>query len=1132
MAGTTDPETHLHTGSITLQLLGPPLWRRPGGASGTLAPRDAALLALLAVDGPTARDRVAAWLWPDAKTQSHANLSLRQRLFRLRRECGHALVEAGVHLALRPDVEVDLRARTLDSEGVLLAGQDFAPFEAFDQWLQSARLALGARQADGLAGRAATLEERGSIAEAIALVERIVAAWPATEHAWRRLMRLHWLRADRAAAIAAFERFEREVCREHGLRPSAETLALLERLEREETPVAAPRPALPPALVHPPHLVGRAHALSALGQAWAAGRAVLILGVAGLGKSRLLEAAGAGRDGVLQTRARPGDAAWPYATLSHILGEALRRWGPALDHPLRAELARILPQLGPAAAQPVQELQLWQAIEQAWWSCCEQGLQALCIDDLHWADSATLEQLRWQLARPRLTALRVALAARPDEDTPAQSLLQEACAGASHLEAIALAPWTREDIDALLPTLGLPPALAEAPDLAAELMRQTGGQPYFVLETLKTLALAEAGGPWTAPLTSRSATPDAAAPGVAQAVTALIERRVQRLGTGAHQLLQLLAVAGGQLSLQVAGRIQRQPWIELGRDWQELAAAQLVQESGVTHDLVRECVLAMLPAPTRQALHLTVAEGLSLEPGIDQASLAPHWEAGHAWSQAGHAWRQAADAASRAGRLLEADALYGRAADCHLRGADESALVACLTAAHPTRLMKSGAEAELATLAPHLERIHEPLARIRLLLLQADAEMSRMQPQAAVVASSQAWQLVQQLPVTGPLQVDCAMEHGRALAWAGQIDDGVSLLRRACEDADASGDLRLRLRARCTLNDVLVPAGERMESVRHQREALALTRQLGDRFETAVCASNLAVFELLVGHAEAAYEAGLAALEAFAEMQAQHVNRLMCASSFAFAAAHLGRFDEVARHAAPLADGDRADPVRRALCNVLSTVALWRGHPQEAAELLPPPDDDSPLSVRVTGVLARLRWCAWTGADDRPDRARLHALGERHPALREDAHFYRGWALWDPPSEALPRLDRLAAAQSAAGAHDLARSLEVVALQIALEQDDADAAARARALYAACGSGTLTSDRSSTWHPALYPPEVLVTLAAGLHRAGMTDEARGLEARARAWIRQARLPNDRPETRAAFESRNPVNRGLGLLATG
>ncbi|MCP5286064.1 MAG: AAA family ATPase [Burkholderiaceae bacterium] len=1101
--------------ALRLRLLGAPQWARDDGAVGPLAARDAALLALLAVDGHVARDRIAAWLWPEASSQANANLSLRQRLFRLRRDCGHALVDAGLTLNLLPGVRVDLHAQPLATEGVLLAGLDFSRYEAFDDWLRAARSAIGARQADGLSGQAASLEERGALAEAIVLTERIVATWPATEHAWRRLMRLHWRRADRAAAVAAFERFEQQVCREWGLRPSAETVALLDQIERDDAGRSVRQHALPPALQRPPLLIGRAPALAVMAGAWADGRASLLLAPGGMGKSRLLEAFVAGRPGVLRVRARPGDAGQPYATLAHALDEALTRFSPPLPAGTQSELARLLPRLGPPPAAPARETRLRQAITDAWTAAMAQGLQAVVWDDLHWADAATLELLHAQLANPSLDALRQVFSARPDEGTPADTELPRWLGDSLRVQPLRLEAWQAEDLRALLPTLGLPPALSADVSLPARLLRQTGGQPFFVLETLKTLVLADASG---------------AAPAPAPAVGAMVDRRIARLGAHPHRLLQLLAVAGEPLPGPLAAAILGRPLVDLAADWTALSDAQLVHDDGLAHDLVRDTVLAGLPLPARQALHLALAQALAVQPGIDASRRARHWQAAQAPAQAAEAWVQAAMAAVRTGRLTEALALFEKALAA-ADAADAPALqVAVLAAAQPTRLLHDGPEAVAATLAPRLAQVGDPAPRARLLLLQAEVEMSRMCPDAADVAAAEALALCDDdgdgdgdggdagQDADPLLLAEATLMRGRTLAWTGRAEAGVRLLQAACERAERDGDLRRRLQAQGTLADVLVAAGQRVQSAAVQQRTLALARRLGDRFEVAVAASNLAVYALLIGDAATAFTAGGQALDAFAAMGVTHVNRLMCAGVYAISAAHHGRFDLAEATAAPLLDGPD-DPVRRNLRNTLATLALWQGRPEEAAALLPPLNDDAPLSVRVTGLMARLRWCAWTGHDDTAERAALDAIGRAQPALRDDPHYYRGWAPFDPPHEALPRLDRMAAAQEDAGAPNLARSLAAVALQIAVARGSADAADRALRWHR---DDAFAADL----HPALYPPEVLLALSAGLKQAGDDQGAARVRAAAIAWIDQATLPEESSSTRARFIDGNPIHRAL------
>lgn len=72
--------------------------QRAGAPPVALADRDAALLAWLALEGPTPRARLAQLLWPDTDADAARN-SLRQRLFRLRKTLGVELVVGSTTLA-------------------------------------------------------------------------------------------------------------------------------------------------------------------------------------------------------------------------------------------------------------------------------------------------------------------------------------------------------------------------------------------------------------------------------------------------------------------------------------------------------------------------------------------------------------------------------------------------------------------------------------------------------------------------------------------------------------------------------------------------------------------------------------------------------------------------------------------------------------------------------------------------------------------------------------------------------------------------------------------------------------------------------------------------------------------------
>ena len=195
------------------------------GTTVALAPRDAALLAWLALEGPTARVRLASLLWPDSDPEAARN-ALRQRLFQLKKQLGVELVSGQVILALADGVHHDLE----DSDSVL-GGAAHAHSPEFDAWLAQQRERRTARTRATLVELADMAERSHDHADASSHAQELLALEPFSEAAHRRVMRLHYLRGDRAAALLAFDRCEQVLKNEVGARPSADTLALLATIE-------------------------------------------------------------------------------------------------------------------------------------------------------------------------------------------------------------------------------------------------------------------------------------------------------------------------------------------------------------------------------------------------------------------------------------------------------------------------------------------------------------------------------------------------------------------------------------------------------------------------------------------------------------------------------------------------------------------------------------------------------------------------------------------------------------------------------------------------------------------------------------------------------------------------------------
>lgn len=271
------------------------------------------------------------------------------------------------------------------------------------------------------------------------------------------------------------------------------------------------------------------------------------------------------------------------------------------------------------------------------------------------------------------------------------------------------------------------------------LLRHTGGQPFLLLEKVKSLRLSgqrlvERPGDDPLPLPP--------------AVDTLIGHRLASLPATAQALLQLLAVAGGSLRLTLAAQAMAQPLPALATAWSQLAAAQLVQPSGeIAHDLLRECVLRTLPASARQAWHPALA-------------------------------------ASPAGRLAEWASLLMRAAAAHQQaGATEAELDDCIDAL-TARSLRLGPAAVAPELAQLLDASHHGPPRARLMMLQGTLAFNQLRFTEVMRLAEAA--LTQAGAGTRTLQ-QARLLYGRAAAMAGQPAQALQSLHEACASAKAPG---------------------------------------------------------------------------------------------------------------------------------------------------------------------------------------------------------------------------------------------------------------------------------------------------------------------------------------------------------
>ena len=285
-----------------------------------------ALLVYLAVTRQVAsRAVLAGLLWPD-KPEAEAYANLRKVLFRLRPLAAHLHVTRetlafnfeAAHTLDVADFEANLSAKT-DIERLARAvgiyqgdfldefSLDDAPH--FEAWALAQRARLRRLALAALQTLIAHFTRRAAYETAIGYARRTLSLEPWHEETHRDLMRLLALTGQRSAALAQFEACRASLAAELGVAPSAATLELYEQIKQGalEGPEAGagrwlsgprhnlPEPATP--------FFGRETELESLAARLSdpAVRLVTILGLGGMGKTRLALAAAAaqlGEDGL------------------------------------------------------------------------------------------------------------------------------------------------------------------------------------------------------------------------------------------------------------------------------------------------------------------------------------------------------------------------------------------------------------------------------------------------------------------------------------------------------------------------------------------------------------------------------------------------------------------------------------------------------------------------------------------------------------------------------------------------------------------------------------------------------------------------------------------------------------------
>jgi DNA-binding SARP family transcriptional activator len=666
------------------------------------------LLIYLVVEGGVhARATLADLLWPDSARPDQSRAALRYTLSCLRAALRHDdgsahLIEGkllGFDFETAEALDCDLRhfaalagpadpdeprqalAARLQQAATLWRGEFLEGFSVrdapeFDAWITHQGEAWHRRLLAVLDRLSQAQADDGQLAEARETADRWVALGPLDERAHQRRIQLALAAGDRAGAQLAYAACRGILRRELGVVPAPETEALLQRpypppSAHPATDSAAPHRDRAATLPHVP-LVGRAAELGQLVQAYQlaqGGRAtaVVVQGEAGVGKTRLATeflawATAQGAD-VLAGRAFETGGRVPYQPLVDGLRPRLERENAPddlLSDVWLAELARLLPELAdrypdlqvPAGDEAVARVRLFEAVArlgQALAACSDEA-ELLFVDDVQWADTATLDVLhhaarRWaELGVPVLLLLNVrteALATDPalgewllglGRDAPMTRISLDAL-GADDTEVLVRALGIGAEEDATLTQLLRAPGSSPAAEFARWVFAETGGQPFFVTETLKALLERGAlvprqreGGDWALDLQPGVLDEARRHAFLPQALRDLLRTRLARLSPAAGTLLTAAAVLAQGCAFELLASVAELGEQEALAALDETLHGSLLREANgryqFVHDKIREVTYAEASDARRRVFHRRALE--VLQPDAAPAELAHH----------------------------------------------------------------------------------------------------------------------------------------------------------------------------------------------------------------------------------------------------------------------------------------------------------------------------------------------------------------------------------------------------------------------------------------------------------------------------------------------------------------------------
>lgn len=637
---------------LKIRLFGTPeVWRDEASVKINRRKSRAILYYTAAQSQPVTRAQLLEMFWIDLPRPQALQI-LRTTIYGLRKALGEALQVGGEKIQLQPSVDVDARRfqaglksmpqdlNELASlvelyQGDLLEGFTLPDSQAFEDWLLIEREHLRRLAIRGFSGLSKRYEAVGDFHNALTALDQALAFDSLQEDIHRERIRVLYQSGDRPGAIRHYDYLRRLLDKEMGVPPMKETRDLYDDLINDRLSVNALTQPRPINLVTQRQIslrvaeqipfTGRHLEMELLRERLAPGYLVLIDGEPGVGKTRLAqEFIKISSMLVISAEARELERTIPYLPWRDGLRNlsTLSDW-PLIRQTIQAdllpvwwrELIRMVPGLAGQKAisspddQEPDAARLWEGVHQFLKLLATNHPVLIFVDDLQWADSASLGLLGYLVRQEDMANICFLATTRSILPGSVQERLVQTLDRYGRLIQVHLDRLSKAEVSAI--AQGITPAYVYP--FAEWLQRNSEGNPFILNELIRHLErnnILKPGGQIDLSALSTS-------PLVPKSVFLLIQSRLGRLSDPARRLLDAAVAAGRDFDLEIVARAAALSDDAAMDAASELENAGLIQpgmglQYRFDHSLTMEVAYQMTGEPRHRLMHRRLAEALEV----------------------------------------------------------------------------------------------------------------------------------------------------------------------------------------------------------------------------------------------------------------------------------------------------------------------------------------------------------------------------------------------------------------------------------------------------------------------------------------------------------------------------------------